>query len=224
MEKKKLRAILYTRILLMPVVLGLTLFLPAGTLRFWEAWVYIGLLFFVMAGAVIVFLKKNPEVMERRMRTKEKETVQKKFVVGVGLLFIAGFLTVGFDRRWGWSFVPAALVVLADVMVVIGYAVFILVMRENRFLSRTVEVDPDQKVITTGPYAVVRHPMYVGVTVLYLFTPIALGSYWALIPFTLTAAMFPVRILNEEKVLLRDLAGYKDYTEKTRYRLIPGIW
>ena len=131
--------------------------------------------------------------MERRMRTKEKETVQKKFVGAVGLLFIAGFLIVGFDRRWGWSFVPAALVVLADVMVVIGYAVFILVMRENRFLSRTVEVDADQKVITTGPYGVVRHPMYVGVTVLYLFTPIALGSYWALIPFALTAAMFPVR-------------------------------
>lgn len=224
MEKKKFLVLLLSRLLLMPVVLGLVFYLPAGTLSFWEAWVYTGILFFLMAGVMIVFLKKSPDVVERRMRMREKEAVQKKFV-GVGiLLLVAGFLIAGFDRRWNWSFVPAALVILADVLAVLGYAVTILMMRENRYLSRTVEVDAGQKVMTAGPYAVVRHPMYAGVLLLYLATPVALGSFWAMIPFAVMAAAFPIRILNEEKVLLRDLAGYGDYMKKTRFRLIPGIW
>jgi len=121
--------------------------------------------------------------------------------------------------------VPVAVVVAADAVVLAGYMIFVVVIRANRYLSRTVEVDADQKVITTGPYAVVRHPMYAGVLLLYLFTPLALGSYWALIPFGLILGLvIPARIINEEKVLLRDLAGYDDYMKKTRYRLIPGIW
>ena len=201
MEKKQLRAILFSRLLLTPVVLGLALFLPAGTLRFWEAWVYIGLLFFMMAGVVVFFLKKNPEVMERRMRTKKR----KRFKKNSSSACCSSPVSTAGPPRWDWSFVPWRLLVVADVMVVIGHAVFILVMRENRFLSRTVQVDPDQKVITTGPYAVIRHPMYAGVTVLYLFTP----SPWNLSgdPVYLDRRDVPRPNPNEEKVLLRDLAG-----------------
>lgn len=224
MDKKKLKKILYTRIALTPAVFGLTLFLPAGTLRFWEAWVYIAILFVPMAMVLAHFLKHDPEVLERRMRTREKERAQGAIIRAGNLLFLVGLLMIGFDCRWDWSTVPVAVVVAAEAVVLAGYLIFVVVIRANRFLSRTVEVDTGQKVITTGPYAIVRHPMYVGVLLLYLFTPIALGSYWALIPFGLTGAAFPIRILNEENVLLRDLAGYGDYMKKTRFRLIPGIW
>ncbi len=205
-------------------VLGLMLFLPAGTLRFWEAWAYLAILFIPMAGVGIYFFKHDPEVMERRLRTREKEKTQKKFSLAGFVLFAAAFLIIGFDRRWDWSAVPLVLVVIADVMVALGYGIFVLVIRENRFLLRVVEVEAGQNVISSGPYAVVRHPMYAGVLLLYLFTPLALGSFWALIPFGLIAALFPIRILNEERVLLRDLDGYADYMKKTRFRLIPGIW
>jgi len=224
MEINKLKKMIFWRLALLPAFLGLIFFLPAGTLRFWEAWVYIAIMVFMVFAVVTYFLKRDPEVMERRLRTKEKETVQKKFVLAAYISFIVGILMVGFDRRWNWSTVSPALVIAADIIVILGYAVFVLVIRENRFLSRVVEVAPDQKVITTGPYAVVRHPMYAGTLVLYLFTPIALGSFWAVIPFALISAAFPIRILNEEKVLLRDLPGYGDYMKKTKYRLIPGIW
>ena len=205
-------------------VMGLVLFLPAGTLRFWEAWVYLAILFIPMAGVAIYFFRRSPEVMERRLRTREKEKTQKQFTLAGLFLFAAAFLIIGFDRRWDWSAVPPALVVVADVMVVLGYGIFVLVIRENRYLLRVVEVEAGQRVISTGPYAVVRHPMYAGVLLLYLFTPLALGSFWALIPFGLIAALFPIRILNEERVLLRDLEAYADYMKKTRFRLIPGIW
>lgn len=205
-------------------LLGLIFFLPAGTLRYWQAWIYMAILLLPMCGELIYFLKNDPEVLERRMRTKEKEPVQKAFVIITLIFFTAGFLLPGFDRRFGWSSVPAILVVIGDVMVFLGYVIFARVLFENRFLSRVVEVDSGQKVITTGPYAVIRHPMYAGVLVLYLSTPLALGSYWALIPFGIFALLFPMRILNEEKVLLRGLPEYAEYMKKTRYRLIPGIW
>lgn len=204
--------------------LGLVFFLPAGTLRFWEAWAYLAILFVPMVMVLVHFLKRDPEVLERRMRTREKEGTQRIFVLAGTLLFLAGLLLVGFDRRWGWSAVPTALVVAADIIVLAGYGIFVLVLRANRYLSRTVEVDAGQKIVTNGPYAVVRHPMYAGILLLYLSTPIALGSVWALIPFVILAALFPVRILNEEKVLLREMPEYEGYMAKTRFRLIPGIW
>lgn len=205
-------------------VFGLFFFLPAGTLRYWQAWMYTAILLVPMSLVVILFFKKDPEALERRMRTREKEKAQKRIVSLGTLPFVIGMLLPGFDRRWGWSSVPTWLVIIADVMVVLGYLVFVRVMMENRYLSRVVEVDRGQRIITTGPYAVVRHPMYSGTILLYIFTPLALGSYWALIPFALTLVVFPVRILNEEKLLLRELPGYKEYMEKTRFRLIPGVW
>jgi len=221
---KNLKKLIAVRFVLALFVLGLIFFLPAGTLGFWEAWVYLGIMLIPLALVVMYFLKRDPEVLERRMRLKEKEQVQKIFVIANDLLFAAGVLLVGFDRRWNWTTVPVALVVAADVVVLVGYAVFVQVIKANRYLSRTVEVDSGQKVITTGPYAVVRHPMYAGVLLIYLFTPIALGSFWALIPFAILTAILPIRILNEEKVLIRDLEGYRAYMEKTKYRLIPGVW
>jgi protein-S-isoprenylcysteine O-methyltransferase Ste14 len=220
----RLKGLVLTRAILAFLILGLAFFVPAGTLRFWEAWVYIAILMVPMSCVMAYLLKKDPELLERRMRTKEKETVQKQFVLAGYVLFAAGYLLPGFDRRFGWSSIPPLLIVVADVMIVLGYLIFVRVILENRFLSRVVEVEREQKVISTGPYAVVRHPMYSGTLILYLFTPLGLGSYWALIPFVLMAVLFPVRILNEEHVLLRDLEGYRAYAEKTKYRLIPGLW
>jgi len=205
-------------------LLGLAFFVEAGTWKYWQAWVYIIILFLPVGGVIVYFLKKEPEVMERRIRQKEKETAQKWISSIIGLLLAAGFLLPGFDRRFGWSAVPTALVIAADLMFLLGYAIFVRVILENRYLSRVVEVTPDQKIITTGPYAVIRHPMYVGTILIYLFSPLALGSYWALIPMALATAVFPLRVKNEESVLLRDLSGYREYTQKVRFRLIPGIW
>jgi len=222
---KQFKKTVAARFVLALAAMILILFLPAGTLRFWEAWVYLAILFTLVAGVVIFFLKKDPETLIRRMRLKEKEKVQKKIILYGDLLFIVAFILIGFDRRWSWSSVPVLAVIAADIVVVIGYGIFVRVLWENRYLSRTVEVEKSQTVITTGPYAVVRHPMYAGVLLLYLATPLALGSYWALIPFTLMSAMvFPARIRNEEEVLLRELDGYGEYMKKIRFRMIPGIW
>ena len=170
------------------------------------------------------FLKKDPELLERRMRTKEKEPQQKVIIRLSALLFLAIYLLPGFDRRFGWSSVPTFAVIAADLIILASYGLFFLVMYENRFLSRVVEVDQKQPVIDTGPYARVRHPMYAAVIPLYLFTPLALGSFWAMIP----AAFFPLlliaRIFNEEKVLSRELPGYRKYARRVKFRLIPGVW
>jgi protein-S-isoprenylcysteine O-methyltransferase Ste14 len=185
---------------------------------------YMAIVLIPMALVMVLFLKKDPEVLERRMRTGEKEKTQKRIVSLGSLPFAVGMLLPGFDRRWGWSSMPPALSIFAGAMVILGYLVFVRVMKENRYLSRVVEVARDQQVVTTGPYAAVRHPMYSGTILLYMFTPLALGSYWAVIPFALTLVIFPIRILNEEKVLLRELPEYNEYMQKTRFRLIPGVW
>jgi protein-S-isoprenylcysteine O-methyltransferase Ste14 len=212
------------RLGLAPLFFGLIFFLPAGSLKFWEAWVYMGILLLPMFFTVLYFLRKDPELLERRMRMKEKEKGQNLLVYGANLFFIAGFLLPGFDFRYQWSLIPFYLVLAADVIVLAGYLLFFLVMKENSYLSRTVEVDEGQKLITTGPYAVVRHPMYSSVVLLFFFAPIALGSWWALIPFIPLPLILMLRIRSEEKVLERDLAGYKDYRRKVRFRLIPLVW
>ena len=207
-----------------PFVCGLIFFLPAGSFKFWQAWVYMGILLLPMFFVILYFLKKDPALLERRLRTKEKEREQSILVYLSNLFFIAGFLLPGFDFRYGWSHVPVPIVVIVDVIVFSGYVLFFFVMRENSYLSRTVEVDEDQKLITTGPYAVVRHPMYSGVLLMFLFTPVALGSWWALIPFIPLPLFLLWRIVGEEKVLLRSLSGYAEYRRQVRFRMIPGIW
>ncbi|MCJ7681738.1 MAG: isoprenylcysteine carboxylmethyltransferase family protein [Candidatus Aminicenantes bacterium] len=207
-----------------PLVFGLIFFLPAGSFRFWEAWVYMGLILIPMFFIVLYFLKKDPTLLERRMRTREKEKEQYFLHAFFGLFVVAGFLLPGFDFRWHWSQVPIWLIVAAEILVFLGYMIFFLVMRENSYLSRTVEVDKGQPVITTGPYRVVRHPMYTAVLLMFFFTPIALGSWWALIPMIPLPVILVLRILTEEKVLIKELSGYAEYRKTVRFRLIPYIW
>jgi len=220
----RLKRTALARLLIGISAFGLMLFLPAGTFRYWQAWTYIAILFIPASLVTFCFMRKNPELLERRMRTGEKEAKQRKIVqLGSGLFAIA-FLFPGLDRRWGWSSVPPAVVLAANVLIVLGYALVVLSMRENRFAARTVEVERRQKVVTTGPYSVVRHPMYSGMLLMYGLSPLALGSYWALIPFGLMLLVLPVRLVHEEKFLLLELEGYREYCQKTKYRLIPGVW
>jgi len=222
-HKKLIKTVLF-RYLLAIVVLGLMFFLPAGTIRYWEAWVYCGILFIPMFFVFIYLIKSNPELLERRMRTQERETPQRLFVKLSILVFFLAFIIPGLDYRFNWSSMPLAVAIIADIIVLAGYFLFFLVLRENEYASRIVEVEKGQKVISTGPYAVVRHPMYVAVLLMYLFSPIALGSFWAIIAFTPLPVLIIFRIYNEEKVLAKELPGYKDYTRKVKYRLIPFVW
>lgn len=220
----ELRKKVASRLALAPVVLGMILFLPAGTFRYWQAWVYMGVLIIPMLAVMLYFLKHDPELLDRRLRVREKERRQKAIIALSYPLFLAVFLLPGFDRRFGWSSVPGALVAAADVVVLAGYGLFVLVIRENSFASRVVEVEARQRVVSTGPYAVVRHPMYVANILIYLASPLALGSFWAFLPALLTPAVMVARILNEEEVLKDKLEGYADYLGRVRYRLIPGVW
>jgi protein-S-isoprenylcysteine O-methyltransferase Ste14 len=199
-------------------------FLPAGTLAYWQAWVWLAVLFIPMVAVLVYLIRKDPALLERRMRTREPERVQSLLIKLSLLWFAVTFLLPGFDRRFGWSHVPLAVVIAADALVFAGYCIFIWVVRENTYASRVVEVERDQKVISSGPYSIVRHPMYFGVILMYVCTPLALGSYWALIPDLLIIPFIIARIRNEETVLQRDLAGYSQYMQTTRFRVIPGIW
>jgi protein-S-isoprenylcysteine O-methyltransferase Ste14 len=221
LELKKKAA---SRMILAPVVLGLLFFLPAGTFRFWQAWVYMAVLIIPMLAVMLYFMTHDPELLDRRLRVREKEPPQKAIIALSYPVFLAVFLLPGLDRRFGWSSVPAALVAAADLIVLAGYALFVLVIRENSFASRIIEVEDKQRVISTGPYAVVRHPMYVANLLIYMASPLALGSFWALIPAVFMPAVMVARIFNEEKTLTEKLEGYEDYLRRVRYRLIPGVW
>jgi len=206
------------------ILLGCLLFLPAGTFAFWQAWLYMGLLFIPAAIVGAVLFVKDPQLLERRMRRREKETAQKRIVAAASIVFVAVYLISGFDRRWDWSSVPPAVVLAADILILLGYLLFILTIRENRYASRAVAVEDSQVVISTGVYALVRHPMYIAITFMFGLSPLALGSYWALIPAVLVPLVLVVRINHEERLLRRDLDGYEQYCRKVKYRLLPLIW
>ncbi|NJD51881.1 MAG: isoprenylcysteine carboxylmethyltransferase family protein [Candidatus Methanoperedens sp.] len=212
------------RFIMVLIFIGLMLFLPAGTLYYWQAWIYCGILFIPMFFMLSYLLKKDPELLERRMRMREKEEKQKSIQIFTTIFFFIGFIIPGLDYRYHWSNVPVILVIAANAIVLSGYIFVFFVFRENSYASRIIEVEKGQKVITTGPYALVRHPMYLGVLLMFLFTPLALGSYWALFFFLPLLPLIVLRILNEEEVLLRELPGYEEYCMKTKYRLIPFIW
>jgi protein-S-isoprenylcysteine O-methyltransferase Ste14 len=223
-DMKKLKKTVAARFLLLPAILGLLFFWPAGTFRYWQAWVYTAVLFVPVLSFVIYYLKKDPELLERRMRTKEKERKQK-WIIGLSLpVFFATFLVPGFDRRYGWSAVPPVIVIIADVVILAAYGLFVLVMRENRYASRVIDVEDDQKVITTGPYAVIRHPLYLSGLIIYLLSPIGLGSFWAVLAALPLVIVYIVRIRSEEKFLTEKLPGYREYLQRVRFRLIPGVW
>jgi protein-S-isoprenylcysteine O-methyltransferase Ste14 len=213
-----------TRFTLAPLGLMTIFFLPAGTWRYWEAWLYTAVLCIPLCFAVWYLLKTAPDLLERRMRLREKETEQRRIVSASLVFFLLAFILPGIDHRFGWSEVPVAVVLIANALVLAGYLFILLVFRTNHYASRIIEVEADQQVIDTGPYAVVRHPMYVGTLLMYLASPLALGSYWAF-PFALpTIWVIVARIAGEEELLVRDLPGYAAYRERVRYRLIPGVW
>jgi protein-S-isoprenylcysteine O-methyltransferase Ste14 len=224
LSPQQLRRMVVGRLLAALIALGAIFFLSAGTIRYWEAWVYMAVLFIPMSFFAVYLLRYNPALLERRMKMREVEPQQRRIIaVSIVVLLAAGMLP-GLDKRFGWSSVPTWLVLAADVIFLLGYLLFVLTLRENEYAARTVEVEQQQRVITTGPYAIVRHPLYLASILMYGFTPLALGSYWGLVPIAFFPVILIARILNEEKVLLRELPGYAEYCQKVRYRLIPKIW
>jgi protein-S-isoprenylcysteine O-methyltransferase Ste14 len=211
-------------LLLMLLAMAAMLFCSAGTWRYWEAWTYLGILLTASSLIITDLLKYSPALLERRLRMREKESRQRWIVGSAWLWFVATHVTAGLDQRFGGSEISALAVGIADAFVILGYGVTFWVFRVNPYASRIIEVEPGQRVISTGPYAVVRHPMYSGGLLIHLAAPLALGSYWALLPAVFILPLLVARLRHEESVLLRDLAGYREYTRQTRHRLVPGIW
>ena len=205
-------------------LVALLLFLPAGTFDYRGAWLFIGLLFVPILILGAVLLVRAPKLLEKRLSAKEKESTQKGVVAVSGLLFVAGFVVAGLDVRYGWTTVPAWATILASTVLLISYGAYAEVMRENAYLSRTIEVQDGQKVIDTGLYGIVRHPMYAATVGLFLAIPVVLGSWWSLLCFAPYPVILAVRIDNEEKILARDLPGYTDYQKRVKYRMIPFVW
>lgn len=203
---------------------ALLVFWPAGSLQFWNGWLFMGILFIPMFFLGAVLLWKAPELLKKRLNAKEKMSDQQGVVAVSGLMFLAGFIVAGLDYRFGWSVMPKWVVIAATVVFLISYGLYGEVMRENEYLSRTIEVQAGQKVIDTGLYGIVRHPMYMVTMWLFLSIPLVLGSWYALIMFVAYPAVIAVRIRGEEKLLEAELAGYKEYKKKVKYRMIPFIW
>jgi protein-S-isoprenylcysteine O-methyltransferase Ste14 len=224
---KNLRARAWVALAGLAAVMGLLLFVPAGTLRYWQAWVYLAIFTGASGFTTRYLTRKDPALLERRMRggpMAEKRPAQRVIMLCTSLGFIALLAVSAFDHRFGWSAVPLGGVVAGDVLVAIGFYLIFLVYRENTFTSATIEVSENQKLISTGPYAVVRHPMYASAS-LYLFgTPLALGSYRALVPIVAMMPFLIWQLLDEERFLSRDLPGYTEYQKRVPYRLVPFLW
>ncbi len=206
------------------LMIGLLLFVPAGTLDYPNGWRFCGLLFLPMLVLGVVLFLKAPELLEKRLASKESEPEQKA-VIGLSLLmFVGGFVVSGLDFRFGWSHLPGWAVNAASAVLLVSYGLYAEVMRENTYLSRTVEVQEGQKVVDTGLYGIVRHPMYMVTTLLFLSIPLVLGSLPAFVIFLIYPVLLVKRIRNEEAVLEEGLPGYREYKEKVKYRMIPFVW
>ena len=206
------------------LLVGVLLFIPAGSLKYWQAWLLICILFVPMFIAGLIMMQKSPELLRKRLNAREEEGEQKEVVLFSGLMFLAAFVLAGFNWRFGWIPLAKAVSYIATVVFLLAYALYAQVLRENEYLSRTIEVQENQRVIDTGLYGVVRHPMYMSTVFLFLSMPLVLGS---LISFVIMLAYIPIiakRIRNEEKVLEEGLKGYREYKNKVRYKVIPFIW
>ena len=206
------------------LITGAMLFVPAGTLAYRGAWLFIGLLFVPILVMGVVLFIKNPALLRKRLEMKEREKEQKGVVALSGLLLVASFIVAGLDYRFGWSHVSNIVVIISSIVLLVGYALYGEVLRENVYLSRVVEVQEGQRVIDTGLYGIVRHPMYFAVSLLYLAIPLVLGSWWALLVMSPCVLLLMIRIKNEEQVLHQGLTGYTDYTKRVRYRMVPWVW
>lgn len=205
-------------------MMALLLFLPAGSLAYKGAWLLMGILFTPMLLMGIVMFYKAPQLLRRRLQSKEKRNVQQGVIKYSGLLFIVGFVVAGLDYRWGWSVMPQGVVYVGVLLFLMGYAMYAEVLRENVWLSRTIQVESEQEVITTGLYGIVRHPMYTATLLMFLSMPLVLGSWWALLVFLFYIPIIVSRIRDEEKLLGNQLKGYDEYCKKLRWRLLPHVW
>jgi len=224
MSKTKLIISALTKYIAGLLMVTLMLFLPAGTWNYFNGWLFVGLLFVPMFLLGVVLLIKSPELLEKRLRSKESEGEQKKVIGASLVMFLAGFILSALDYRFGWTYVPFPVVIAAAVILLLSYGLYAEVMRENVYLSRTVEVQEEQKVVDTGLYGIVRHPMYFSTVLLFLSIPVVLGSWIGFAIFCIYPFLLVKRIKNEEQVLEEGLKGYKEYKEKVRYRMIPFVW
>ena len=206
------------------VIIGLLLFIPAGTIEYWNAWIFMGALFIPMFIAGIILMIKNPELLKKRLNAKEKQNEQKMVIMLSGLMFLSGFIVAGLGYRFNWFRLPDIVTIISTIVFLIAYLLYAEVLRENTYLSRTIEVQKGQKVVDKGLYGIVRHPMYIVTIVLFLAIPLMLGSIISFFIFLIYPVIIIVRIKNEEKVLEKELDGYKEYKKKVKYRLIPFIW
>ena len=206
------------------ILLALMLFLPAGTFLYTGAWIFLSVLFVPMLILGILLFFKSPKLLEKRLNSKEKEAAQKGVVALSALMFPLGFVLSALDFRFGWSDVPLWLVILSSILFLLGYAMYAEVMRENAYLSRTIRVEENHKLVSCGLYGIVRHPMYLATLFMFLPIPLILGSFYGLIPFIFYPVIIVLRIIGEEKLLTRELSGYIEYKKKVKYRLIPFIF
>ena len=221
---KKILIDAITKYLLGLILVMTVLFLPAGTLRYWNAWLLIGLLFIPMLIVGIILSISNPNLLKRRLESKEKETKQKEVILLSGVMFVLGFIIAGLNYQYRWNILPNSVIIISSIIFIISYILYGEVLRENEYLSRTIKVEKNQKVIDTGLYRIVRHPMYAATILLFLSIPLILGSIISFIVFLMYPIIIIKRIENEEKVLEKELKGYKEYKRKTKYKLIPYIW
>ena len=224
MDKKGLFLQAIGKFLLGVIIIGLLLFLPAGSLQYWQAWLLMGILFVPMFCAGLVMLANNPELLRKRLSAKEEEKEQQTVVKLSGLLFVAAFVVAGFNWRFGWCVLPDWAVWVSAGLFLLCYLLYAEVLRENTYLSRTIEVQENQKVIDTGLYGLVRHPMYMATTVLFLAMPLVLASPISFLILLLYIPLIAERIKNEEMVLEEGLEGYKEYKRRVKYKVIPFIW
>lgn len=206
------------------VMVALMIFLPAGSLEYWNGWLFMGILFIPMFTAGIILMLKNPQLLKIRLNTKENESEQKTVILLSGIMFLAGFVLCGFNYRFSWIVLPKWVIIGATILFLISYILYAEVLRENTYLSRTIEVQDGQKVIDTGLYEIVRHPMYLVTILLFLAMPLVLGSVISFLIFLVYPMILAKRIKNEEKILEEQLAGYKEYKQKVKYKLIPFVW
>ena len=206
------------------ILVGLLIFLPAGSIEYWNGWLFIGVLFIPMFIAGIVMMVKSPSLLKSRLNAKEKENEQRKVVAISGLMFLIGFIIAGLNFRYSWIILPTSIVIIGTIIFLLSYITYAEVLRENVFLSRTIEVTENQKVIDTGLYGIVRHPMYTATIFLFLSMPLILGSIISFVIFLVYPFIINKRIKNEEEVLEKELVGYSEYKQKVKYKVIPFIW